>query len=135
VCLVKMTPAGDHARLTIALAGHQPPLLIRRSGEATQVGKPGTLLGVVDHMDITESELDLHPGETLLLYTDGVPEAGRAGAQLGEHGLLELCAQAPRFTLEELLRQIERTALDCADGKLRDDIALLAVRLRHSVSS
>jgi len=71
----------------------------------------------------------MSPGETLLLYTDGVPEAGRSGAQLGEAGLLELCVQAPGLPLAELLGRIERAALESAAGRLRDDIALLALRL------
>jgi PAS domain S-box-containing protein len=131
VCLVLIAPepARARARLTITLAGHLPPLLIDRHGDARPLGEPGTLLGIVDPIDIIESEAELRDGQTLLLYTDGVPEAGRASGQLGEQGLLALCAQAPRLTLEALLERIERTALDCAAGRLRDDIALLAVRL------
>jgi serine phosphatase RsbU (regulator of sigma subunit) len=129
VCLVTLTrtPA-RHTRLTIALAGHHPPLLINRHGQAAPVGQPGTLLGVIDPIDITEIETELNPGETLLLYTDGVPEAGRS-SRLGEQGLLELCTRAPHLTLTGLLEHIEHAAFDHANGKLRDDIALLAVRL------
>ena len=97
VCLVMMAPGPDHARLTIALAGHLPPLLVNRNGDTIPVGKSGTLLGVIDPIKITESKAELNAGETLLLYTDGVPEAGRAGGQLGEQGLLGLCADAPRL--------------------------------------
>ncbi len=129
VCLVTMTRTATHARLTVALAGHHPPLLIGRSGAARQIGQPGTLLGVIDPLRITESDAELHAGETLLLYTDGVPEAGRPHQQLGEQGLQELCAQAPHLTLSALLEHIEQAALERAHGRLRDDIALLAVRL------
>ena len=129
VCLVAIERASEHRRLTVTLAGHQPPLLIGPSGETTQIGKPGTLLGVVDPIDISESQAEMHAGQTLLLYTDGVPEAGRPSGQLGEQGLLELCRHAPRLTLSDLLEQIERAALQSAAGRLRDDIALLALRL------
>ena len=67
--------------------------------------------------------------ETLLLYTDGVTEAGRPDRPLGEQGLLELCADAPGLPLEAFLEQIERAALTRAQGRLRDDIALLALRI------
>jgi PAS domain S-box-containing protein len=129
VCLVMMAPERARARLTIALAGHLPPLLIDRRGDAQPLGKPGTLLGAIDPIDVVESEAELHDGQTLLLYTDGVPEAGRASGQLGEQGLYTLCAEAPRMTLEGLLEHIERGAREHAAGRLRDDIALLAVRL------
>jgi PAS domain S-box-containing protein len=130
VCLVTLAQTSDdHARLTIALAGHPPPLLVSPSGAATRIGHPGTLLGVLEEIEIEESEVELHAGETLLLYTDGVPEAGRSSQPLGEHGLLELCVQAPSLTLASLLEHIERAALQHAEGRLRDDIALLALRL------
>jgi PAS domain S-box-containing protein len=129
VCLVLMTPEPDRTHLTVALAGHQPPLLIDRDGEVTPLGEPGTLLGVVDPIDLVESEAELYPGQTLLLYTDGVTDAGRAGGQLGEQGLRELCAQMAHLALDGLLERIEHAALERAGGRLRDDVALLAVRL------
>jgi PAS domain S-box-containing protein len=129
VCLVTMTHAPEHAQLTISLAGHLPPLLIDRGGAATQVGEPGTILGVIDPIVIHEVQAELHVGDTLLLYTDGVAEAGRPNRQLGEDGLLELCRSAPTLTLGGLLERVEQAALERADGVLHDDIALLGLRL------
>jgi PAS domain S-box-containing protein len=129
VCLVAMTHSPAGARLTVTLAGHLPPLLIGPGETVAQVGRPGTLLGVFDPIAIAASEVELHPGQTLLLYTDGVPEAGRSGGQLGEQGLMELCRQASGLGLRELLEHIEGVALERAGGRLRDDLALLALRL------
>jgi PAS domain S-box-containing protein len=129
VCLLTLERLPTHARLTVALAGHPQPLLIDAIGDVEQLGRPGTLLGVLDPIDIREVHAELHPGQTLLLYTDGLPEAGHSGAQLGERRVIELCAQAPGLGLAELLARIERAALDHADGRLRDDIALMSVRL------
>jgi PAS domain S-box-containing protein len=132
VCLVLMTPGPSQARLTVTLAGHHSPLLIARDGEVTPLGQPGTLLGVVDPIDVVERDAELHPGQTLLLYTDGVTEAGRGGGQLGEQGLRGLCAQTAHLSLDGLLEHIEHAVLERAMGRLRDDVALLAVRLGHS---
>ncbi|HEY3944545.1 MAG TPA: SpoIIE family protein phosphatase [Solirubrobacteraceae bacterium] len=130
VCLVLMTPYAEQGmRLTVALAGHHPPLIVDRNGQARPVGRPGTLLGVLDPIEIAESEAVLQPGQTLLLYTDGVSEAGRSMGQLGEEGVLELCRRSPELGLAELLEHVERGALERAAGKLRDDIALLAARV------
>jgi PAS domain S-box-containing protein len=129
VCLVTLTPAPGRARLTITLAGHPPPLLVGVDGEVAQVGRHGTLLGVIDPIDIAESEAELRAGETLLLYTDGVPEAGRSSGALGEGGLMGLCRDAAGLSLQELLERIERVALERSEGRLRDDIALIAVRV------
>jgi serine phosphatase RsbU (regulator of sigma subunit) len=129
VCLIMLVREQDSTRLKIALAGHPPPLLIRRSGDVEQLGRSGTVLGVVDPVSIEETEIVLSAEETLLLYTDGVTEAGRPDRPLGEQGLLELCADAPGLPLEAFLEQIERAALTRAQGRLRDDIALLALRI------
>jgi PAS domain S-box-containing protein len=135
VCLVTLEPLSAHARLTVTLAGHPPPLLIDDERGHRQIGTPGTLLGVLDPIDIHEVDVELQAGQTLLLYTDGLPDAGRAGLQLDEQELLKLCADAPRETLDGLLEQIERAARERAEGRLRDDIALLALRLHDETPS
>jgi PAS domain S-box-containing protein len=129
VCLILMTRAEEGVQLTVALAGHHPPLIVDRDGQARPVGRPGTLLGVLDPIEIAESEAVLQAGQTLLLYTDGVSEAGRSVGPLGEEGVVELCRRSPELGLAELLEHLERAALERAEGKLRDDIALLAARI------
>ena len=113
----------------MTLAGHPPPLLIDADGQRRQIGTPGTLLGVLDPLEINEADVELEAGQTLLLYTDGLPEADRTGLQLGELELFEPSVGEPEPTLDGLLAQIEQAALQRADGRLRDDIALLALRL------
>ncbi|MEA2315452.1 MAG: hypothetical protein QOI03_2144, partial [Solirubrobacteraceae bacterium] len=132
VCLVMIEPEADRARLTVALAGHPPPVLVSAGGEATQIGRPGTLLGVIDALQIHEVSVELNQGETLLLYTDGVLEAGAPDRPIGEDGLLALCREAPGLALEELLRRIEHAAIEQTEGDLRDDIAMLGLRLDAS---
>ncbi|HWX88424.1 MAG TPA: GAF domain-containing SpoIIE family protein phosphatase, partial [Solirubrobacteraceae bacterium] len=131
VCLVTMERTAERARMKIALAGHPPPLLIDADGVARPIGRPGTLLGMLDAPEFSETGAELQPGETLLLYTDGVPEAGRSEAQLGEDGLIELCRRMPELGLGNLLEYIEHVALKHAAGSLRDDLALLGLRLSH----
>ncbi len=132
-CLVTVAPASEHLRLTVTLAGHPPPVLIDAHGDARQIGRSGTLLGVLDPIDVAECEEELRTGETLLLYTDGIPEAGRGEEVLGERGLTELCRNAPGLTLAGLLEHIERVVLEHAEGSLRDDLALLGMRMCDSV--
>jgi PAS domain S-box-containing protein len=128
VCLATLELGREGAQLTVTLAGHPPPLIIDADGERRQVGTPGTLLGVLDPIEISEVAVELESGQTLLLYTDGLPEADRAGVQLGEQQLFEPHV-LPDPTLVGLLTQIERAALRRANGRLRDDIALLALRM------
>jgi PAS domain S-box-containing protein len=128
VCLVTVENLAAHARLTVTLAGHPPPLLIHTDGTRAPVGAPGTLLGVLDPIEINEIDVELHDGQTLLMYTDGLPEAGRAGAAPDERWLLEQPADPAQSSLGELLGSLEQRALQRANGTLRDDIALLAIR-------
>jgi PAS domain S-box-containing protein len=128
-CLVTLQPSATGASLGVALAGHPPPLVIDPDRGCRKVGTPGTLLGVLDPLDIKEVAVELGVGETLLLYTDGLPEAGRTGSQLDEERLLEVCVEAARDPLAGALERIESAALARAGGRLRDDIALLALRV------
>jgi PAS domain S-box-containing protein len=128
-CLVVMTRSAGGTDLTVALAGHEPPLLIDPRGEVRALGQPGTLLGVIDPISITETHAELGVGHTLLLFTDGVTDAGRPERPLEASGLRKLCAAAPGLSLGELLESIERAAVERAEGYLHDDIALLALRL------
>ena len=135
VCLVPLAPRGDHIRLTVALAGHPPPLLVDPGGHVERLGRPGTLLGVIEPIDFSESTGELKPDQSLILYTDGVVEAGRPDDCLGEQGLMELCSGAAELSLRTMLERVEQAARGRARGRLRDDIALLAIRLRGSPSA
>ncbi len=130
VCVATMRVGAGRARLTLALAGHPPPLLLDAAGAVRAVGTPGTLLGVVPELVLHERELELATGETLLLYTDGVIDAGRAGEPLGEAGLIALCREHAALPLAPMVARIGAEALARANGGLRDDIALLALRVR-----
>ena len=62
--------------LTYADGGHDPPLVIHADGTSTQLPLPGGIaLGVMPEFDYLQSSYELAPGDTVILYTDGVPEA------------------------------------------------------------
>ena len=128
VCLVTLRPGATGAELTVTLAGHPPPLLLDADGTTTELGELGTLVGVIDQIGVSEVPARLTPGQTLLLYTDGLPEARReSGAQDGAAWLGDVHGLA-RQPLADLVEHIEQRALERAQGRLRDDIALLAIR-------
>jgi PAS domain S-box-containing protein len=128
VCLVVVGPPEVRARLTITLAGHPRPLIVDPSGTASPAGEHGTVLGMVDPIAISEVPIELCQGETLLLYTDGVPEAARSRQEAAP--LLEsLGVQVRGLALSDMLRAIEEATIESAEGHPRDDIALLGLRL------
>ena len=87
----------------------------------------GTLLGVVENPRIADAELDLNPGDTLLLYTDGVLDTVGEAGRFGEERLLE-CIRAAPADPPALLDHLD-AALDAFQrGPQRDDTAMVAVR-------
>jgi serine phosphatase RsbU (regulator of sigma subunit) len=79
-------------RLVLALGGHPQPLVRRREGTVHAVGVPGTALGLLPEIDVTEVVVDLESGDVLLAYTDGVTEARSGDEQFGEDGLAAVLA-------------------------------------------
>jgi PAS domain S-box-containing protein len=131
VCLIGLSLSDDLTRgsLTVALGGHPPALVLRASGEVAPLGAPGTLLGVFADPRLREVETELLPGDTVLLYTDGVTEAGAPDAEIGEEGLAELLAGMRGMSPEEIVDAVEQAAVAAQAGKPRDDIALVAFGL------
>ena len=74
--------------LTLANAGHNPPILCRACGEVSVLRSKGIALGIVDKVVIEPLFLTLEPGDALLLYTDGLIDALNADG--GEYGLTRL---------------------------------------------
>jgi PAS domain S-box-containing protein len=124
---VARAPEGG-LRVRVALAGHPLPLVRRADGRIERVGAPGTLVGAFRDPGLYDREATLAPGDVLLLFTDGVTEAGPPGARLGEEELATLLAAEPADELDRLLATIEQAAVRAQPADPRDDIALLAIR-------
>jgi serine phosphatase RsbU (regulator of sigma subunit)/PAS domain-containing protein len=114
-------------QVTVASGGHPLPLAIRADGRAEEVGEPGTLLGLVADPTVRDRSTELAAGDTLLLYTDGLTEAG-APARVWTPG--ELAAAAGDGTSAPVAAVVERL-IDAAIRPVRaprDDVAVLALR-------
>jgi serine phosphatase RsbU (regulator of sigma subunit)/transcriptional regulator with GAF, ATPase, and Fis domain len=73
VCYGVLEPAIGLFRY--AIGGHNPPIMVRGDGTAATIAGRGIALGVMDAMQYTEHEVQLHSGDSLVLYTDGLTEA------------------------------------------------------------
>ena len=107
-------------------AGHLPPLLVHPDGTVEVLtGHPERLLGTDDPGPRTDHEALLRPGDTVLLYTDGLVEHGHTGL---DDGIAKLAAFLPglrELSLEELC---DRLLDGMLPSRADDDVALLAVR-------
>jgi serine phosphatase RsbU (regulator of sigma subunit) len=126
VCaLLSDAPGGATAR--IARGGHPAPLLVTPDGDVTPVGAAGILLGAVPDAERVSDEVALRAGDTLLFYTDGVPDTPGAEARFGDERLTALAAAGSNAP-EELLFRIDDAVSEYQDGTVVDDRAMLAIQ-------
>jgi PAS domain S-box-containing protein len=116
---------GMAARL--ALGGHPPPLILRADGRVDEAGTFGSLLGIVAEPKLADARARLGAGDVMLLYTDGVTEAGRRDRPLGQAGVVDLLTGLAGQTPQAIVDAVERAVVGAQAGEPRDDIALLAL--------
>jgi sigma-B regulation protein RsbU (phosphoserine phosphatase) len=127
VVLVRLRRDGDTWSATLASGGHPLPLHLPAEGAVRPVGVPGTLVGVLAHVRLHDTVLDLAPGDLLVTYTDGVTE-GRRGAEFFGEDRLERSVLAHRDASRPADGILD-DVLDFQRGSARDDIAVVAVRM------
>jgi len=128
VCAFVHAEESGALRVRACVAGHPPPLRIDGNGGVTQVGGKGALVGAWDNPRLEQEAFELRPGERLVLYTDGVTEAGAPDDELGEEGLVELLSQMAEGSSASTVASIERAVVSRTAAPPRDDIAVLVLR-------
>ena len=114
------------ARLTLANAGHPPPLVIRRRRARSSPSRPpGSILGVSTSRLTEEVGLELGPGDALVLYTDGVTEARVDGSLFGEQRLIEALRAYAGRSAEAIVTAVRRALVSPVE--LRDDVAVMVI--------
>ncbi len=116
------------ARVTVSCGGHPLPVLRRADGRVELLGAPGTLLGLLPDPELQERSTDLRPGDTLVLYTDGLTEARAPFGMWGDEELLAAVAAAPMDGAVGLVDSLVASALGDRAAP-RDDLAVLALKL------
>ena len=125
-------PSGDGTRrLTIACGGHPLPTLVDARGAAT-LGSPGTLLGVLDEIDIHVTSVELGEGDVVVFHTDGATDVAPPYA-LDETAWRMLVHEAARTgeSADAIAENIQRALEAVLPFESRnDDIALLVMAVR-----
>ncbi|GGS08883.1 hypothetical protein GCM10010269_54910 [Streptomyces humidus] len=118
--------------LTWAAAGHPPPVLRGPDGRVrTLDAKPGAMLGIPLHQEISDHTVPLEPGSTLALYTDGLVERRAQGI---DPGIERLSAALGAFRADELDADLDGSAERIlepmlSDSERDDDVCLLLCHL------
>jgi sigma-B regulation protein RsbU (phosphoserine phosphatase) len=118
-------------RLVYCLAGHNRPLWWHAStGVCTELTGRGAVLGIFEDIELEDHEIDLAPGDLLILYTDGITEAMDDTHQLfGEDRLQAVIAANPTASAPEMLEAIiGAVETFTANAAQSDDMTLLVVK-------
>jgi serine phosphatase RsbU (regulator of sigma subunit) len=128
-CAVRLRPSGDVARATVCSGGHPLPLVLRAGGSTEVVGSPGTIVGVFDDPVLVDRAVDLHLGDTLVLYTDGVTDERRDADEFGETRLHEALTELAGAGAQRIADGVVDAVVGFRTGQPKDDIAILAIKV------
>jgi serine phosphatase RsbU (regulator of sigma subunit) len=130
--LASVSRHGPDVRLRLTCAGHPPPLIVRSDGRVEEVETLGTVVGALPSIETTTVEAELAPGETCLLFTDGITEA-RGGPlgddQFGEERLQAALAECAGMPAEAVVERVQMLVAQWVGQSCRDhdDMAVLAI--------
>jgi serine phosphatase RsbU (regulator of sigma subunit) len=126
-----LEPKADGVVPVVICSGGHPPAFVLRDDESVEVldRAGGMLLGVFRSVELADDKVVLHPGDTLVLVTDGVLEARDAGGvEYGYARLQALLATCAGRSAEGIARRIERSVLDHREDRADDDLAIVVLR-------
>jgi phosphoserine phosphatase RsbU/P len=122
---------GGPVRGWASSAGHPRPAVLRADGTAGLLDCAGVLLGVVASPPLVDVSLTLEPGDSVVLYTDGVTEARRGRDQFGEERLLDALRRLAGHGAEAIAAGLEH-AVDRFRSGTDDDVAIMVVQVPRS---
>jgi len=115
--------------LTYTNAGHLPPLVVRR-GSVERLDVNGMVVGAFPKTAYTESHIELHTGDLLVFFTDGISEPENAyGEMFGEDRLAELISRHAHLSEDQIVEAVWKGVREWSgEGELADDMTLLLAR-------
>jgi phosphoserine phosphatase RsbU/P len=114
--------------VSLHLAGHDRPVLVRGDGRAVFVGAGGTALGLLEEIASPSVSLGLAPGDALVFYTDGVTERRRGRELFGVDRLRDAAAPLAGYSADVVAARLRTATLGFSVEAPRDDIAILVLR-------
>ncbi|PRY37270.1 serine phosphatase RsbU (regulator of sigma subunit) [Umezawaea tangerina] len=118
-------------RLTVSSGGHPPPILLHAGGTVEEVVARGGIVGVLSDVRFQSTSVVVKPGETLLMYTDGITEARAESDReelFGEDRLQAVLRECTGLRAEAAVDTVRRAVFDWLGPSEHDDITLLAIQ-------
>ena len=121
-------------RLRYVNCGHNPPILMRANGDVERLGATATVLGLFEEWDCEVVDCQIAPGDVLVIYTDGVSEAGERddgdSEEFGEERLIAAIHTQQRQSATEVLDGILSEVQQFSLGEQADDMTLIVAKER-----
>jgi serine phosphatase RsbU (regulator of sigma subunit) len=127
ITLLYLTVDPRSGEIACASAGHPPPRVVRPGLAPEAIDVTGLALGIERDQRYTSAHLRLEPGAVLVLYTDGLPEARRAGEIYGENRLNAALLAAVERPAQEIAEALVAGCRAFA-GELGDDLAVVVLK-------
>jgi phosphoserine phosphatase RsbU/P len=120
--------------VTYCNAGHNPPVLIRVDGSSSELQSSGAVFGQFPSWTYEQGDEQLRPGDTLLIFTDGLVEAFDAhGQAFGENNLIGTSLQSQNATADSLLRSLLNAAAHHCSNHFHDDASLIVLKATDEI--
>ena len=130
IACVHLDTSRPQIRAVVSCGGHPPALLRRAGGAVEELGRPGTLLGLVRDPRLEDEQADLAPGDALVLFTDGITEARAPERVIEPEELQRALSAMPADSSQRIVERLAALAMGTEGTPPRDDVAVLALRAR-----
>jgi GAF domain-containing protein len=122
----------QNGELTYCNAGHPTGAVVREQGVTSKLTCTGPIVGGFEGVIFAERVAKLGPNDLLFLYTDGLTEARHDRTLYGEERLFELLSSLDSNDPDEVVDEVVLDVMAYSDNRLRDDLAVVALRLQAS---
>ena len=131
-CMELSRPDEDSSKITYTNAGHCPPILFRNGGSVERLGVTGGVLGVHEDFSYEEASRDIHSGDMVALFTDGVVEAmNRYGEAFEEPRLIDFLIGkrdvSPSKIITDLVEEVRKFT---GETRMEDDFTFILLKKR-----
>ena len=111
--------------------GHNPPIVLRANGNVERLAATATVLGLFEEWDCAVAECELAPGDVLVIYTDGISEAGpNEEEEFGDDRLIAATRKHQQQSAGEILENILSDVQQFSRGEQADDMTLIVAHCR-----
>jgi serine phosphatase RsbU (regulator of sigma subunit)/PAS domain-containing protein len=120
---------GRRVQVRLSSCGHPGPAVVRADGRVEILEGEGLPLGLFENASPGQLDVELHEGDVLFFYTDGVTEARGADLSFFEDRLSDALAAVAGRSATEVVRAVQELVTTFSSGELKDDVTILAVRV------